>query len=114
MIRKIVITASLGLSLCSAAADAAPNVYGLGNTSCGSYLSARQLGPTSMRAQVYLTWLTGYLTALGQQLPEADEKIARSDPDGWSEWLDNYCHQQPNDSFNEGAYALVKSLLAHE
>jgi hypothetical protein len=93
-------------------ASAKTMVYGLGNASCGRFLEARAAGPREPEAQVFVTWLTGYMTALVQQFPNADQKIAASDPSAWAAWIDNYCRQNPTDAFYDATYALSKFLLS--
>ena len=102
----------VAVSILSNPVFAQTNVYGVGVKSCGAYLTARQVGAGSIQAQVYLTWLTGYLTGVVQQFPEADQKIAPTDTDSWGFWLDNYCHQNPTAPFALASNALIKFLLS--
>jgi hypothetical protein len=52
------------------------------------------------------TWTTGYLTAMAQQLKIAD-LLEGTDFNGAAVWLDNYCAQNPVESYYVANYQLL-------
>lgn len=79
-------------------------VYGIGNNSCGTYLGFKTTNQTMYKAEQ--TWTTGYLTAMAQQLHVRD-LLAGTDLGGATAWLDNWCAQNPIETYYRANYQLV-------
>ena len=93
------------------ASNAQSMVYGGGNASCGTYISYKNQDAVLYGAAQ--TWTTGYLTAMGQQLRIAD-LLAGTDLNGVTAWLDNYCAQNPIESYYTANYQLVIFLARRQ
>ncbi len=91
----------LMMNVNSALAQAA--VYGLGTTSCGYYLQKKATQPFTVG---YEAWTTGYLSAMAQQL-QIKDFLSGTDLDGAMVWIDNYCQQNPVESFYDANYKLT-------
>jgi hypothetical protein len=107
----LIVGSMLALIPVSASADTTEgeyNIQGYGNRSCGAYLEARKVrNPDALH---YTTWLTGYMTALNQQMSDTYDLSGSTDVAGLMGWLDNWCHQHPTEYFAYASYALVKFL----
>ena len=92
------------------ATDSSDNysVQGVGAQSCGKYIDARRRD--EFEEVLFLTWLTGYITAINKQYPKTYSIIGQTDSDGLLLWLENYCQQHPTEKFAGGASKLMNHL----
>jgi hypothetical protein len=109
---RTVVGSFLVLLIANAEAATATQVYDIGTASRGAFVEARIGRLHNPPAHVYITWLTGYLAAIAQQLPTHDNKISTNDVSGWTLWIDKYCRENPISSFYTAAYALVSFLIS--
>src|SRR5215468_9346233 len=65
--------------------------YGYGANSCGSFVEARRTNTDTN----YISWVTGYLTAVDTTYPITYGILGSSDIDRAMVRLENYCHQNP-------------------
>lgn len=87
-------------------------VYGVGNSSCGTWSTARRdetsRSPVAgFKRDLFTTWIQGYLTASGAY---ADGDLRRVDADAVKVWVDRYCDSHPVETLNEASRALVAML----
>ena len=87
--------------------------YGEATSSCGSFVESRQ---NETQRYIYLAWLNGYLTAVnkyqsGIRYYDAlgDIKAGR-DSQALMLWLENYCRENPLDSFFRAVLMLQNEL----
>ena len=87
-------------------------VLGYGTNSCGSYVATRS---QPVARDVYITWLTGFLTEFNisnrQGILDAS---AHTDGLGIQAWLDTYCTANPLVPFATASLALLADLVAQE
>ena len=80
--------------------------YGYGADSCDSFLEARRTKTDTN----YISWVTGYLTAVDTTYPITYGILGSSDLDRAMVWLENYCAQHPLRQFAIAVYTLVDDL----
>lgn len=90
-------------------------VYGEGITSCGSYVESKN---NETQRYIYLAWLNGYLSAYNQYQSSKLKKFNGShdvkrglDPQALMLWLENYCRENPLDTFIRAVIMLRDELL---
>jgi len=85
-------------------------IYGVGGSSCGNWTEARK-NPSSVDANINLTWVQGYLSAATTFVP-AD--FSRTDVAGINAFMDKYCSENPLKDMYFGAVALGAELRIKE
>ena len=103
-------------------ASAGEMVFGVGGSSCASYVSAhdqfKRTGPTPEAYKiaghflVFMSWTNGFLSAANAAREQ--ELSERQEPDAWALWLYDYCNGHPLNRFAEAnSMLLAKLLTAH-
>ena len=87
--------------------------YGYGAETCGHYVSTREgfrKGSAGDRVEVlmYLSWLDGFATARSVQ--QSRDVFKGKDSDAIALWLENYCRENPLDSFLLASWKLLTAL----
>ena len=80
--------------------------YGYGADSCDSFLEARRTKTDTN----YISWVTGYLTAVDTTYPITYGILGSSDLDRAMVWLENYCAQHPLRQFAFNDHALTNPM----
>ena len=83
-------------------------VLGIGNKSCGSWVSDRK--SKSGVDLIDVAWALGFLSAYNQFGPEPDDVTAQTDVNGIAGWIDNYCTDHPLDTVSLATQALINEL----
>ena len=76
---------------------------GAGNSSCGSWLSAR----ASNNYFSMGNWALGFLSGVGIYSTDLNP-LEGVDSDAVSYWLDNYCQARPTDRFVDALNAFIR------
>ncbi len=110
--RKSIVTLLLTTSPLMAQAADGRN-YGYGNQTCGHYVSAREgsrKGSPRDRVEVsmYLSWFSGFATLIS--VKRSEDVLQGKDSDALALWLENYCRENPIDSFLEASSKLITAL----
>jgi hypothetical protein len=79
------------------------NVYGAGTMSCGAWAVVRQKQDFREAGQ----WMMGFVSGAGWA---GNKQLRKSDADGMSAWIDQYCAAHPLDELSDAAAALVQTL----
>lgn len=89
-------------------------VYGEGTASCGSYVESKN---DEIQRYIYLVWLNGYLTAFNQyqssklKIFNGSHDIKKGlDSPALMLWLENYCRENPLDTFVRAVMMLRNEL----
>jgi len=90
-----------------------PVNYGYGTQTCGHYVSAREgyrKGSAGDRFEVlmYLSWLDGFATAVSAK--QFQDVLKGKDSYAIALWLENYCKENPLDSFLMASSKLLTAL----
>ena len=80
--------------------------YGYGADACGTFLEARRTNTDTN----YISWVTGYLTAVDTTYPITYGILGSSDIERAMVWLENYCAQNSLRPFAIAVYTLVDEL----
>ena len=86
-------------------------VYGVGNESCGTYVSEAH---NSSAKNLHVTWASGYLTAMGVWQAVENRAMAKTDVDAIEVWLNNYCQAHPLRDFASAVGELARTLMQPE
>jgi len=78
-----------------------PGIWGVGNASCGNYLS-------SNNKNLYLSWFQGFVT--GMNVMKNVAIGSNTDLEGAKVWFDKYCSENPIKSFGSAAAVLTTEL----
>lgn len=78
-------------------------VYGAGNKTCGSYVKA-----SKMEKMIFKNWFFGFASASSASLDK--DVLSGRDPDAIELWLDNYCNNNPLDTFFTASLKLLTEL----
>jgi hypothetical protein len=99
--------------LCAASAGSAQTApagkawsYGPGGLSCGTWLDAGK--QESVRHQVHLNWVLGWLTAAGAYSVRGE--LRETDANAVAAWVDKYCRENPLNYIKDAAASLVDEL----
>lgn len=76
--------------------------FGIGNHSCGEWLTGRQDKTYYAMGQ----WMLGWVSSAGYY----GMRLRRTDAAAMSAWMDNFCREHPLDSLGVGVRALIKAL----
>ncbi|MGH6869949.1 MAG: hypothetical protein ACREHE_00455 [Rhizomicrobium sp.] len=85
-------------------------VFGVGNRSCGAWLSDRR--DKGWPALVELSWVEGFVTAMDNNSPKINGAAHATDSDGIAAWIDNYCPAHPLNSISTAAEALTLEMAS--
>lgn len=77
--------------------------YGVGNKSCGEWVSERSSGDWHSKGQ----WMLGVVSAVGYY---GVRNLKETDSQAFAVWMDNYCQKNPLEEFGTGVYELVEAL----
>ncbi|MCZ6565635.1 MAG: hypothetical protein O6852_05820 [Gammaproteobacteria bacterium] len=80
-------------------------VSGIGKDSCRSFVDADNVG----RAY-YLTWLSGYISSHNYHSQNTYSVINKKSVDDLETWLRSYCFANLDDTFEQAAKGLIRSL----
>jgi len=80
---------------------------GIGGHSCGEYNQTRQ-NPSSRLS--FWNWMSGYVTAYNRWTPDTYDIMSNRGLDSLRGWLDNYCKENPLESFEDAVGALISEL----
>lgn len=80
-------------------------VSGIGKDSCRSFVDADSVGRS-----YYLTWLSGYITSHNFRVENTYSIVNKKSVDDLETWLRGYCFANLNDTFEQAAKGLVRSL----
>ena len=87
-------------------------VKGEGNYSCPEYVSARRTNSAKLYSSI--SWVQGFITGVNYQraLGEGSDSFIAQDLPAASivRWLENYCHENPQDYLSDAAEKLVVEL----
>lgn len=111
-VRKSIVALLLAASPLMAQAADGRN-YGYGNQTCGHYVSAREgsrKGSSGDRVEVlmYLSWFSGFATSISAR--RSEDVLQGKDSDAIALWLENYCRENPLDSFLAASSKLLTAL----
>jgi hypothetical protein len=96
----------------SASANELPQtftVYGLGQASCGRYLSDIARIPSAEES--YSNWLGGYLSAFNRFNAGANTLTQGLDIAGALSWITNHCRTDPTENFQGATTDLLLFLF---
>jgi hypothetical protein len=82
-------------------------VYGVGNVSCGEWVSVASQ-TNRIKYLTFVTWVHGYVTGVGSM----KISLKRTDSAGIEAWMDKYCAAHPLESVSGAARFLVDELGA--
>lgn len=60
-----------------------------------------------------LGWIAGYITALNWQTPDTYQMLGSTDFKGTVAWIENYCHENPQNDISRAMRALTMTLYPH-
>jgi len=85
-----------------------------GQLSCGAWSEAKENGEDTLKRQLFLTWVNGYLTAYSRWGDEGFGVVS-SLPDaiGAHSWIDLYCQTDPTEAVADVVQRLIFWLEAH-
>lgn len=89
-----------------AAGDVA--IYGVGGSSCGTWLEARAAKPDRLdiRVRQFETWMQGYMTAYNFFMADRPD-ILKTDGAGMRGFIDQYCKEYPTAVFIAAANRFI-------
>lgn len=76
------------------------------DATCGTWVKERQT-PSSTKALQLQAWLLGYLSGLAASGAYPRDVLRRSNPDGATGWIDNYCREHPLEGLPYAALLLM-------
>lgn len=114
-ITLIALATLLSYPLLSTAADKAGlsvTIVSAEERTCGRFVSAREdaMRGNHVRANSYIDWLGGYITAFNHFKPDTYNILGNSDKESVMQWLENYCKQNLLETFSEATDALMVEL----
>ena len=83
--------------------------YGLGQESCGTYLS--DIASDQSSEQLYSAWLAGFMKVVEAQFPGAGVVPREAEMSDANAWIRNYCVRRASDTY---LTATVRLLAARE
>lgn len=87
-------------------------IQGVGLESCEIWLGERLSdGPTAWYHQ---QWVLGYFTAFNRWVHDGSNLTVNLPTDKLFEWLDEYCHRNPQQNLSLATEALVWALRKHQ
>ena len=112
MARALVLAAALMLTAHAMARAADPQGYytiqGVGVENCEVWLGERLSdGPTAWYHQ---QWVLGYITAFNRWVHEDSNVAVNIGTDKLFEWLDEYCHRNPEKNLSLATEELIGQL----
>ena len=78
-------------------------VRGIGTDTCGQYIKANVT-----QKNWYLMWYTGYISGVNASLPGKYDHSNKIDIDSLDLWLENYCKNNPLETFERAVASLLK------
>lgn len=78
---------------------------GVGNSSCGTWVSDRR-HPNGADALMDESWVLGFLSGIGFEAGPELSPLRGTDPNGVWAWVDNYCSANPLKDIAEAAAAF--------
>jgi hypothetical protein len=102
-IHRSVIVVLGGLALARSALGVTVYTYGAGTKTCGAWVEKRKEDDHFAMAQ----WMLGYVSAAGYY---GDFRLRESEGQALVVWMDNYCQQNPLETFEKGVQKLIDSL----
>jgi len=78
-------------------------LYGAGNKTCGSYVKA-----SKMEKMIFENWFFGLASATSASSDK--DVLSGRDPDAIELWFDNYCNNNPLDTFSSASIKLLNEL----
>jgi len=83
-----------------------------GDSTCSTFVAARDEGRRgdNRRVNEYADWMAGYLTANSVFVPDTYDILGSSDMNAVLLWLENYCKQNPLNTFAAAAEAVTAAL----
>ena len=85
------------------------NSYGLGQESCGRYLS--DIASDQSAEQLYSAWLAGFMSVVEAQVPNTGVIPRDAEMGAANAWIKNYCVRRAADTY---LTATVRLLAARE
>src|ERR1051325_3398248 len=82
------------------------NQIGNYKVSCGTVTAA-----SDARKSGYHAWVAGFVSGAGYGYSMHGARLADTDFDGASKWIDKYCADHPLDELADAAVALVQELI---
>lgn len=89
------------------------NIYGVGTMSCGTWVSAKAAHDRvddyseEMTYTHIIGWISGFVSGFGYVYSDG---LRKTDSDGMTEFVTQYCKSSPLDSVSDAASALVLEL----
>ena len=80
-------------------------ISGVGKDSCQSFVDADAVGQS-----YYLTWLSGYITSHNYHVEGTYSIVNKKSVQDLETWLRGYCFANLDDTFEQAAKGLVRSL----
>jgi len=90
------------------AADDKTVMTGAGSTSCGQYLEFKQEG--EMFGNAYFSWAQGFMSAVNLNFLSEGNTTDLSDIAGQEKWLENYCNENPLETYSAAVVRLWNVL----
>jgi len=81
---------------------------GAGSTSCGQYLEFKQEG--EMFGNAYFSWAQGFMSAVNLNFLSEGNTTDLSDIAGQDKWLENYCNENPLETYSAAVVRLWNAL----
>ncbi len=92
----------------AADADGAYVSFGVGNSSCSGWATARKAD--DVRTVQYKEWLLGYLSAYNNWVHKGQNVAAGKDNAGLLAWIDTYCREHGADPLVQAVESLMLDL----
>ena len=94
-------------------------VLGQGDTSCEKWTQVRQGalrsdGPSKIDELMYLSWITGYISAYNNYVPSSGNITGEINISGLATLIDKACMGRPLVTIDTATIALIKILEARE
>jgi hypothetical protein len=109
-LKKFILLVTMTLASMGISADWA--IKGEGNFSCPDYVSAKRSNTAKLYSSA--TWVQGFISGVNYQSAlekDTDSFIGQDFPaTSIVRWLENYCHDNPQDYLSDAAEMLVVEL----
>ena len=105
----IVLVLSFTFTAPVTAADKDRHFAAQGDIPCGAWVKGRK-EEGSWPELVYISWITGYITAYNQQTPDVYSIRGSTGMESVYLWMDKYCQENPLGSLSSGMVLVTIEL----
>ena len=85
-------------------------VFGVGSSSCATFLLEHDNPAGPGRGQAYRIWIGGYLSAMNREASSIKNVLAGSDLEGALGWLRNFCRANPLVTYGDASHRLLEAV----